>query len=231
MNKLFLINHYERDFRWVTEYTENYLVYNKNKHSPFRVHPSVMEVANFGVNIYDMFHFFYYNYYELPDLIVLLQDYPFDHCRKELFDKLIKRNIFTPIEEYYLTPANSYEKRDFDGGFKEINNGWFIDSHNKTHGLTCKYQSVDQFMDKYFSNYKHVDYLRFAPGAQYIVEKQQILHYPRMFWFLLMMEFDVPNMTEAHIVERCLWMIFQCTLNVKKEILNRTLHNFGNGEK
>lgn len=223
MNKLFLINHYEKDFRWVTDYTENYLVYNKNKKSPFRGHPAMMDVDNFGVNIYDMFHFFYYNYYTLPDLIVLLQDDPFDHCQKEIFDELIKRNRFTPLENYGTEPANGYEKRDFDGGFLEINNNWFIPAHNATHGLSCKYDSLDSFMNKYFSNYRHVDWIRFAPGGQYIVEKAQILHYPMRFWFWLMLEFDKPNMTEAHIVERCLWMIFQCTLKVKKEVLR---HDF-----
>lgn len=218
-DKLFLINHYEKDFRWVRDYTNNYLVFCKNPHSNFADLPRVQHVKNVGVNIYDMMAYFAWNYENLPDLIVLLQDNPFDHCRKEKFDKLIKRNVFTPIEEYYLEPANSYEKRDYDSGFLEINNGWFIESHNKTYGLTCRYRSVDEFMNKYFSNYQHVDWIRFAPGGMYIVEKNQVLHYPRRFWQLLMNEFDAPNMTEAHIVERCLWMIFQCTLNVRKEVL------------
>lgn len=219
MDKLFLISHYEKDFRWVRDYTDYYLVYNKNPKSPYSDLSHIMQVKNVGVNIHTLMHYIYYNYEFLPDLIVTLQDNPFDHCRREKFNELIQRNKFTPIEEYYHNPSNSYEQRDYDGGFLEINNNWVIDAHNKSYGLTCKYSSLDQFMHKYFSNYQHIDWIRFAPGAMYIIEKSQILHYPKKLWLSLMNEFDKPNMTEAHIVERCLWMIFSCTLKIREEIL------------
>jgi hypothetical protein len=72
-------------------------------------------------------------------------------------------------------------------------------------------------MQVYFKNYKHVDWIRFAPGSQYIIEKRQLLHYPQKFWGVLMQELHQNNATDGHIIERALWMILQGNLELRKE--------------
>lgn len=206
----FVISRYNEDVSWIKNYTNNYIVYNKGKDNLKQF--KTKKMPNIGGNQYDIFHFIFENYDNLPELMAFMQAEPFDHCQKQVFNKLILRQRFTPLEFYGPTPANKYEGRNFDGGFMEINNNWFIEAHNKSHSQTCKYSSLDEFMHIYFKNYQHVDWIRFSPGSQYIIEKKQAQSYPKFFWKKLMLELPKHNVTEGHIIERGLWMILQCTL-------------------
>jgi len=204
-----IISRFKEDFDWVKEYTEDYLIYNKGE--PID-DPHIINTKNIGGNQRDIFKFIHDFYDDLPDLMAFMQAYPFDHCKKETFDKLIYNECFTSLEDYGVIPANAYEKRDHDGGFLERNNSWYIEANNATYNVGCKYSSFDQFMEKFFSNYKTGAHVRFAPGSQYIIEKKQALHYPKIFWRSLMNELPENFMSEAHIIERSLWTILQCGL-------------------
>ena len=103
-----------------------------------------------------------------------------------------------------------------DGGYMERNDSWYISAHNGTYNLTCKYNSFDEFMNKYFSNYSHIEWIRFTPGSQYIVTKEQCLFYPKSFWESLMNELNINRATEGHIIERALYMIFNNSLLIKE---------------
>ena len=149
--------------------------------------------------------------------VAFVQANPFDHCDQLHFDEIIYNDHFTPIEYYGMIPANGFEDREPDGGFKEINNSWYIYAHNASRNQGCKYSSFDEFMNRYFDNYEHVDYIRFAPGSQYIVEKWQILRYPRKFWKSLYDELQGISPTEGHVIERALYTIFTGSLQVKEE--------------
>jgi len=204
-----IISCFEEDFDWIKDYTDNYLIYNKGE--PIDdLH--VINTENIGNNQRDIFKFIYDFYDNLPELMAFIQADPFDHCKKEIFDKLIYNISFTPLEFYGSTPANSLEKRSDDGGFMEHNNSWYIKAVNATYGVVCQYSSFDQFMKKFFSNYIHVDWIRFSPGSQYIIEKRQAKYYSRVFWKKLMDELPRNYMSEGHIIERALWLILQCNL-------------------
>jgi hypothetical protein len=205
----FVVSRYNEDLNWILEYTNDFLIYNKGE--PI-ADVRVVNTENIGGNQRDIFKFIYENYENLPELIAFLQAYPFDHCQKIIFDNLIYNEFFTSIEYYGSIPSNNAEQRDANGGYLEANNSWYISSHNSTFGLNCKYSSLDEFMNKYFINYEHTDWIRFSPGSQYLIEKRQALFYPRSFWKNLMNELTERNSTEAHIVERVLWTIFQCNL-------------------
>ena len=120
-------------------------------------------------------------------------------------------------------PETEAHKKDVDGGYMEINNSWFISAHNlkllgENHEITCKFDSYDDFMNSLFSNYQHVDWIRFTPGSQYIVTKEDCLRYSKTFWQHLMNIFpftDVNGGTEAHLVERALWYIFKGTYTAR----------------
>lgn len=154
----------------------------------------------------------YDNYENLPDAVAFLQGCPFDHCKRDIFDRLIYNATFTPLEYYGSTPANDWEMRTKEGGFMEINNSWYIKQHNMVTNMTCKYNNFDEFMNEKYINYKHLDWLRFSPGAQYLVEKSRILFYPKAFYKDIMEELGVANnQTEQYVVERSLHIMWSNT--------------------
>lgn len=210
----FVISRFNEDASWIKKYTNNYIIYNKGKEL---LGLKAIKRPNFGGNQFDIFHFIYNNYHHLPNLMAFVQANPFDHCKKEVFDKLICQEKFTPLEYYGNTPANSYEKRDLDGGFLEINNSWYLEAHNKTikekgYKITCPFKNFNQYMNEIFENYDYPKFIRFAPGSQYLVEKERCLYYPKGFWKHIMDIFPkdqrVNGGIEAHIIERSLWLIF-----------------------
>jgi hypothetical protein len=215
VEKIIIISRYQEDYNWVKEYPYNYIVYNKGE--PIYNDSHIFNTENIGGNQRDIFHYIYYNYDNLPDLTVFIQAIPWDHCKKEIFDKLIGNEYFTPLEYYGMIPANDWEQRDEFGKFLEINNSWYIGHCKRSFDQTCLYSSFDEFMNKYFKNYNHIDWIRFPPGSQLIIEKRQALYYPRWFWKNVMMEMTEPRGITNFIVERALWMIFQCNLELREQ--------------
>ena len=215
LNKFFIISRYNEDYFWIEDYTDNYIVYNKG--DIILDNPHVINTENIGGNQRDIAKFAFDNYDSLPDIMIFIQSFPFDHCAQNIFDDLIKNTEFTPLEYYGNTPANGWEQRDDFGGFLEINNSWYIPAHNSTYNLTCKYESFDQFMNKYFEDYQHLDFIRFAPGSQYLITPKEILQYPRYFWKCLMKELTTKNSTEAHIIERSLYYVLSGNYKLREE--------------
>jgi hypothetical protein len=211
LKALVVISRYNENIDWIHDYTENYLVYNKGISLN---DPHEIMCENIGGNQRDIFSYIVSNYDNLPELVAFLQAAPFDHCRKDVFGQIIYNESFTPIEYYGPTPANDWEQRDSDGGFLEINNSWVI-AYAGDQTRPCPYYSFDHFMSTLFSNYHPVQYVRFAPGSQYLLTKEIMSYYPKSFWEKMMHMLDFFNPTEGHLVERALWMIFQCRLELR----------------
>jgi hypothetical protein len=210
MNKpkaLFILSRYKEDYNWIEKYTDNYIVYNKG--DVIEGNEKVINKPNLGGNQRDIFEFVYDNYENLPERMIFIQAFPFDHCNEEKFNKIIFNDKFTSLESYEHLTENNVFRKDFDGGYMEFNNSWYIQAHNQHMNQICKYVSFDDFMNKTFQNYNHVDWIRFTPGSQYVIEKKQILYYPRNFWEFLMNELNSKSPTEGHIIERALLMIFK----------------------
>ena len=216
VEKLFVVSRYKEDYNWISEYTNDYLIYNKGE--PIEDDNHIINVKNIGGNQRDICKFITDNYDNLPDVTIFCQSFPYDHCKKDVFDNLIQNAEFTSLEYYGSTPANAWEARDQNGGFAEINNAWYIQAHNSTHSQGCRYSSFDEFMNRYFENYNHLNFIRFAPGSQYLVPKQNILQYPQHFWEDIMNELNSRTPTEGHIVERSLWYIFTGSYNLREEL-------------
>lgn len=215
VKKLWIISRYNEDYNWINEYTNKYIIYNKGE--PIYGDAHIINLENIGGNQKDVLMFIHDNYDNLPELMVFVQANPWDHCKKEIFDELIRNNFFTPLEYYGQHPANAWEARTPDGQFLELNNSWYISAHNNSHNQICKYSSFDEFMNYYFEDYKCLEYIRFSPGSQYIIEKSQALQYPRKFWEYLMNELNSKTPTEGHIIERALYHIFIGSYKLRKE--------------
>jgi hypothetical protein len=212
---LLIVSRYNEPWEWVKAYTDNYMIFNKGK--PILNNPQVINLANVGNNQRDILMYCETMYYDLPKTVAFVQAVPWDHCNRETFNKLIYNTTFTALEDYSHVPESYAHKKAEDGGYMEINNSWYIESHNRTFGLTCKYSSYDEFMNHYFVDYTHVPYIRFAPGAQYIVPKKNILFYPFNLWLAMMDELPENNMTVGHIIERALYTIFTNQLIWREE--------------
>jgi hypothetical protein len=217
MGKKWIINSYNTDFSWVDGYTNDYIVYDKTCSLPET--DKIKHQPNFGYNIYDYSYYIINNYEKLPDVCVFIKANVFKHCRKETFDTLIDKNCFTSLEYYGLTPANDYENRTPDGGFLEINNSWYIPAHIQTYGKQVNryFTNYNIFLDTMFDKPEHPQWIRFAPGANYIVPKENITYYSLYFWkkiFKYVSYHQVPS--EAHIIERALYYIFSNEWEEKK---------------
>jgi hypothetical protein len=206
-----IISRYREDVSWIKDYDFDYIIYNKGAEL---VGYNTINIENTGNNQRDIFHYIYSNYDILPDVMTFIQGNPFDHCKKKKFDETINNIAFTALESFedLINITNSSQKIDADGGYMERNDSWYISAHNRTYNQTCKWNSFDDFMNDTFVNYIPQDWNRFTPGSQYIITKEIANHYSREFWLYLMNILNANNMTEGHIIERSLWMIFQCKL-------------------
>lgn len=210
-----VVSRYNEDVSWLNEYTIPYVIYNKGQ--PLDQKYNQLMLPNIGGNQRDIFEFIFRNYENLPDLILFVQAKPWDHCRKEVFDELIKKECFVSFESYEKNPVNEAHKKDFDGMYMERNNNWYIHHHYINWGrggankVPCIYNSFDQFMQKYYSNYQRLEWIRFSPGSMYMIEKKQALSYSKRFWQRMMDELHRCDMAEGHIIERAMFHILNHT--------------------
>ena len=209
INKQWIVNCYNQNIDWIGQYTNDYIVYDKSGH--LQETQRIKHQKNVGYNIYDYMDYIISNYKSLPDICVFLKANVFQHCKKETFDKLIKNNFFTPIEDYSHIAESAWHKKALDGGYMELNNSWYIYSHQQTYGSeVCRYfTSYNAFLDLMFHNPQYPQWIRFAPGAQYIVPRENILFYTKEFYEKLLGFVDYHQIpVEAHVIERALYYIF-----------------------
>jgi hypothetical protein len=219
----FVVSRYSEDVTWIKEYTDNYVVYNKGL--PLGGEYKELILPNIGNNQRDIFEFIYRNYDDLPEFIAFLQGNPFDHCKKNKFDRLILNEQFTALESYEDNPVTHMHKKDEIGEYMERNDSWYVHHHYINWGrggptkIPSQFPTFNDFMSSLFINYKNLDWIRFSPGSQYIIEKRNALYYPKKFWELLMNILCRNDMAEGHIIERAMWLILSNKYEIKKNII------------
>ncbi len=241
--KVILITHFNEDLKWAQKYPFKKVIFSKGKKitklTAKKLNAQIIKSMNFGGNQYDLVRYICENYEKLPDFIITLQGNPFDHCSQKKLDKIINNNQYTSIESYFTNELvcekerpiinkirDSFTKVKIGGEYGEINNSWFIKSVNKgvyekLGFLTCRIEKTDDFLTSIFSDYHRLNVLKFSPGSQYIIEKNQILKYSLNFWIKIK-EFipkaSINGGVEAHILERSLNLIFSGAYNERKLI-------------
>lgn len=207
-----VVSQWNNDVSWVEDYTSNYVIYDKSN----TLEPSekVIKCENVGHNLFDIFHFIYNNYENLPELVAFVEGNPFDHCNKEKFDRIIHNKFFTCLESYENSPDYHAAMKCSDGGWMEINDSWFIKDHpRREHSI---FQTYNEALDHVFKNAYHPQFVKFSPGGMYIVERERLLHYSRDFWKNLMnIVSKHANQPEAYIFERMLWTILSCCFEAR----------------
>jgi hypothetical protein len=216
-----IISRYKEDISWLNKAPLQGVIINKGNDVKTQNASFVIEQCkNFGANQYDLCNYIYQNYEQLPELIMFIQGNPFDHCSEHIFYNKVsaRQPCFMDDAAVTAAPNSGWRKSlEIDGGFSEKNNNWYIVEVNKLvfekfNFITCQISSYDEFMNAIFQNYSRLEWLRFAPGSQYIVSSCQCRRYTRNFWKTLrdfIPKVDGMNGgVEAHIIERALGIIF-----------------------
>ena len=214
----FCISYYEGDLSWIYELDQSkYIVYNKSdKELPKEI--KNIKVKNVGYNLYSYLEYIIKNYDNLPDSIIFCKNNIFDrHLNKNLFLKLIKRDIFTSLEE------NISEKYDFvsltlsDQGFNEINTSWYKYNYDRLY-----FANYNDFYSFIFKGSVTPIFLKFSPGGNYLLKKENILIRPKSFYQNLKLFISHSQFScESHFLERSLETIWTSNLEIKNKMKTR----------
>lgn len=193
-----IISRYNHDLSYLLEYTDDYVLYDRSEEP---LEGSIV-VPNIGTDIYDKLTYIIDNYDDLPDVAVYTKANIFKYITKDEFDAIKDNRTFTPI----LTRTHE-EKEGFcfyseDGMYNELNNEWFLlelppKSQESAHAL------------KEIIGINGKPFLKFAPGSNYIVPKENILKHSKETYIKLRSFLDhavYPG--EAQLLERGLYYLW-----------------------
>ncbi len=214
-----MVSCHDNEVGWVPEYTDNYLIYDRSENISLPAgidEKKIIRGANVGFNLYDYFTFIIDHYDRLPKCVIFAKGNVFPrHVSQEFFDRIANNDFFTSIEDYRM--HKTYWPVCFissDGGFCEINNSWYTKRYK-----TKYFQNYDDFMSFCFKDPPVPRYVRFAPGANYIVPKENILKFPKVFYQnlrLFVSHCSLPG--EAHIIERALYTLWTCNFALNERM-------------
>lgn len=157
---------------------------------------------NVGYNIYDYMDYIVNNYSNLPDVILFTKGNMLErHITPAEWEKIKDNKTFTPIltQSHNTIPGISHYK---DGLYYEKNDSWYLYSYPNKY-----FKSYKQFANIY--NLPNPEYLGFAPGACYIVPKENILRHNIVTYLSLRKLVDWHQTpAEAHLIERSLYNLW-----------------------
>ena len=152
----------------------------------------------------------------VPEIEISLEDVmeQMSERGKKEWDLAMKKAEIKAIEENLNRNDFPIVLKTSDSGFTEINSSWY---KNKYPRLFFKYFNC--FYQYIFKNVDKPHFLRFAPGANYIVPKDNILLRSRNFYrnllnFIIHSEFSC----ESHFLERSLYTIWNSNLESSKKM-------------
>jgi hypothetical protein len=179
-------NYHNNDLSWLK--SDDLIVYDKKD-------------KNVGSNIYDYFDYIIKNYDNLPDVIMFTKGNMLErHITPEEFEKVRHNTTLTPLltmNHKTEMPVCYYE----DGLYYEINNYWYKHEH-------LVREEVFNWL-KWYLKIEDKKYLGFAPGACWIVPRENILKNSLYFYMNLKDAVSHDgNPAEAHLIERSLYYIW-----------------------
>lgn len=220
---------------WVDKLSDNYLIYDR--YHRFEQSHKIKHQKNVGQNIYDIFDFIVENYNNLPENTLFCRACIFSPkdtgtprldedgnrlsngtCTEEFFMKNCNNNTFTELQDFtddswrINGTTNNYGP---DNSYCERNDSWYL-HHHKHPGKYYTY--VEEFLKEMYKTPKKVNWFRFAPGGSYIIPKSYILKHSKKFYEEIrrILSYDIV-IGEAHMIERCLWLIFNCDWEVNEK--------------
>lgn len=196
---IYIISRYNHDMASIMPYIgTDYVLYDRSEKP---IEGSIV-VPNIGSDIYDKFTYIIDNYDNLPDVMTLIKANLFKYISEEEFIKVKDNKTFTPL----LTKNHKTDGRvnfySEDGMYNEINDCWYLLYHK------CKHLNTADEL-KSLLGFNGKEYLRFAPGSNYIVTREDIHRHPKEHYVKLReyLKWDVyPG--EAQMCERGLYYLW-----------------------
>ena len=229
----FVIHNYNTVPTELLEYCENYVIYDASDQKKTREEMdalgiSYIPVPNTGHNITSYFSFFMEQYDTLPEVMCLCKGNMIGrHCSKEYFDKVYQNKYFTYLyeereKENFYSKTGAGEKSELafwvtESQYVEKNTSWYAgsDEHPKRY-----FDDFDRLLSFIYKNPVIPQYCLFAPGACYIVRREQIQKNTPVFYKNLnkLMSYGMnPSFpSEAHQIERMLPIIFESSYKVNE---------------
>lgn len=215
-----VVSSFNNELSWISKRTQNYLIYERG-HDGVRQrgvdYAKVIRSPNVGYNLYDYFTYIIDHYSSLPDCVIFSKGNIFPrHVSEQYFDKISNNGFFTPIIDV-ARHSPVWPISDFlsDASYIEINNSWYLGSHPVKY-----FHSLNEFLQFCFVDPIIPRYIEFAPGANYVVPRENILKLPKQFYEnlrFLISYISLPG--EAHIVERALQTMWTCNYEISDKML------------
>ena len=221
-NNFMVVSSFNNDLNWINSRTDNYFIYERGSQdcSDYGLNAlKCFKSPNVGYNIYDYLTYIIDNYYELPSCLLFVKGNIFPrHISEEYFDKISNINIFMPIIDQ-IRHKTSWPMSVIinDTTFLELNTNWYLNHHPVKY-----FHSFNDFLSFAFVNPLLPRYINFAPGANYIVPRQNILRIPRIFYENLRTFISYTTLPgEAHIMERALSTIWTTSYIISNNMLDK----------
>ena len=222
-----VISNYNNDLRWVSEYTDNYIIYDRSENAGFPDSidtTKVIKSPNVGYNSYDYFTFIIDNYDNLPDCTIFAKGWSFPrHVRREYFERVMNNEYFTPIEDVKKhSPRFPIAMFSANGGYCEYNNSWYL-----KHWKTKYFTNYNDFLRYIYKDPIIPLYTRFAPGGDYIVPRANILKLPKVVYQNMrtfMSHCQEPG--ETHLIERAIHTLWTSNFELNPKALKLINENF-----
>lgn len=210
------------DTSWVKEYTDDYLIYDRAHR--FEESDKIQHQVNVGANIYDIFDFIVNNYEDLPEITIFCKGNVIPrHCGFEKFETVINNTEFTTLENYIRNhprhSPNIYSFVDETDAYHEkpIEVNATVRRIHKTKYI----HSYGDMLNEIFENATVGEYIRFAPGANHIIPKSDILKYNKHFYETMRnyVSWHIQP-GEAYLLERALFTLYSNSFIIKEKYHN-----------
>ena len=214
-NIFFCISAYSGDFE-ILNYAKEYKVYVKDNSKLSGIPSDAIYIKNHGYNLYAYLLFIIENYYNLPEKILFTKNNIFPrHLSRDRFISLLERQSRYMFDAKSCIYRQPFAFIDIDGKFAELNNSWY------TRNAQCKFfGSLNKFLEHFFDFIDYPVYVKYPPGGNIMVGKNDILCRPREFYRSLIKCIDYKeNAPESYFIERSLDIIFDENVKINGTFL------------
>lgn len=198
----YVISRFNHDIDWLAEYTADYILYDRSEQPAEKA----IVVPNLGSNIFDYFTFIIDHYDNLPAVAVYCKANLFKYISKQEFDQVKDNKVFTPL----LTQNHETKMAHWNPNlpFSFYSEGMYYEMNNQVQWLYTTKCNPYELMAKL--GIRDMRYVPFAPGANYILPKTNILKHSKDFYKELReyLAYDVYP-PEAYIMERGLYTLWR----------------------